>query len=115
MNESEQILRVVAYLSSRGWPVDMYSFDLHQGGRCHYPCDEQGPLIQINVCAAAEALYVLGHEAGHALCYEEIPGYLNLGYEEREYRAWTRGWQLLESLGVWLTEEERAEAQAPFR
>ena len=100
MNESDYIDRLEAVLVKAQWPLHRHVMDLPVSGRCHYPDDPRGPLIELNVANARNALQTLAHEIGHAFSWIERPGYLELSESRREGLAWSRGWDALKQVGA---------------
>lgn len=100
MNESGYIYKIINLLVDAGWSVEPFCPQCHRGGRCHYPHEEGGALIEINEPVARDALFTLAHEAGHAFSYLEIPDYLSLPVWKREDLAWDRGWLVLTAIGA---------------
>lgn len=104
---SDHIYRLLAIIDAAGVRVNTHATHLTVHGRCHYPTDPEGTLIEINEPSAKIALMVLAHEWGHYLSWLELhDAFPDLDTEKREFLALWFGWETLKELSADITREE---------
>ena len=91
------IYRLITHIENQGVRVEPFASLDGVAGRCHYPSDPNGPLIEIDEPRAKYALMTLAHEWGHYLSNQELP-LTDEPVENREILAFWYGWEVLEKM-----------------
>jgi len=118
-NCSEFIYRLVAAIEAAGVRVDLHAHHLEAEevcGRCHYPTDPKGPLIEINEPSARMALMVVAHEWGHYISWEKLHEmFPDIEVKGRETLAYILGWEVLSEMSAPITRDEWDDLHADIK
>lgn len=126
----DAIMAMLALANRLGWRVWYERGHIepgHVGGRCHYPDEPRGPLIEVaadipeveawaaaegytleelDAAIAVESGMVLAHELGHALSWLRRGGCLPAQSSARERLAYLLGWAVVRRSGLPVTRAE---------